>query len=175
MELRSLLDLEVLEEFKLHAARYNNIDQPLDIFIKDKHEWFKWNSWQSGKDDFNRKYILSMIRFYPEENTWLFGGIFKVIQRSQEKNAHSYTIELQEIGVNLIGRLKILGVLPRGRAFKLENVYTDLKIIELLKKPYAGEIFKGYENISLEFTMLETIFKNEPVDWKTALQSIKCI
>lgn len=173
MDLKTLLSLENLGHFKFHAARYNQYDEPLDVFLRDRSEWDAWNSWQGNKNEFNRDYVLSFIKFYPEDDTWLFGGIYKVLARGHEKNAHSYEIELSDQGRDLIGRLKIKASISRGRAFNLETLHDRLQVSEILKEPYSGETFCGYENVSLDFSMLEVIFRNERIDWKTALQNVK--
>ncbi len=173
MNIATILEIEHLQDYKLHAARYNGSEQPLDVFVKDRKEWDNWNSWQGTKNEFNRNYVVSFIKFYPEQETWLFGGIYKILGRRPEKNTHSYNIELTDKGKDLIGRLKITAKLSRGRAFNLETVYNRLSVCEILRESYSGEFFCGYENISQDFFMLEVIFKNERTNWKSALENIK--
>jgi len=173
VDIATLLEIENLQEYKFHAARNNNVDEPLDVFLRDRSEWDGWNRWRREKDEFNRDYVVSFIKFYPERETWLFGGIYKILGRRPEKRAHNYDIELTDKGKDLIGRLKITAALPRGRAFKLENVHDSLSVCEVLREPYSGEFFCGYENISQDFSMLEVIYKNERTNWKTALENIK--
>jgi len=174
IDIAKILGIENMHEYKFHAARWNGSDQPLDIFVKDRNEWEGWNKWQGEKNEFNRDYVASFIQFYPEHNTWLFGGIFKVLERG-DKNAHSYKVKLTEQGKDLIGRLKITASLGRGRAFRLESLYEDLSVCEVLREPYSGESFCGYENVSQDFHMLEAIYKNARTDWKTALENVKGI
>lgn len=162
------------EEFKFHAARWNGECQPLDVYVKDKNEWRSWNTWRNVKDEFSRKYIFSLIDFYPENNIWLFGGIYEVVKRNNTSNSHSYEIkELTEYS-DYVGRLKVYLKKPsRGRAFYLEQHLDNMKVSEILKKPYSDDIFPGYENINHDFDKLIPIFKNENNDWKTALTNIK--
>ncbi|AUD02173.1 GIY-YIG nuclease family protein [Spirosoma pollinicola] len=175
MELSSILHLSDFSKYKLHAARKSGTVEPLIAFLRDRSEWHQWNSWQRNKNEFNRDRILSLIDFYPEHGEWLFGGIYEVQERGPEKNAHSYVVKLLDHGQDLIGRLKLTGSLPRGRAFKLETFYDNFKISELLRTPYAGKVFDGYEKVSLDLSMLEIIYKNNRTDWKTALESVKGI
>lgn len=169
-----ILKLKNISEYKFHAARWNNSEQPLDVFVRSKKEWFGWNTWRNNKDEFSRNYIFSLIDFYPEENTWLFGGIYKILERNNISKAHSYKIlELEEYS-QYVGRLKINLEKPsRGRAFYLENYYDQMIVSEILKESYSGEIFPGFDNISHDFTTLENIFNNEKIDWKSALENIK--
>ncbi|CAO4137256.1 hypothetical protein OFEAOIEE_LOCUS5026 [Methylorubrum extorquens] len=46
-------------------------------------------------------------------------------------------------------------------------------ITEVLKEPYSGDPFVGFDNVSLDFNMLETVIRSERLYWKTALQNIK--
>ena len=172
MNLSKILELENLNDYKIHAATYNGETEPLDAFARDIEEWHDWNRWRKNKHDFNKKYIISFMKFYPEYDTWLFGGIYKVLGKGA-KNDHSYKIELMDEGKELIGRLKISANFPRNRALLLKNFYDELSVSEILKEPYSGEVFCGYENISHDFKTLQIIYNKELPDWKTALQNIK--
>jgi hypothetical protein len=164
-----------LDDCKVHAARTNGVEQPLDVFLRDPQEWQTWNAWRGHKDDFNRAYICSFIQFYPEENTWIFGGFFKVDGRRSEPNSLGYDISPIEEGIKLIGRLKMVGKVPRGRSFLPDTFFPLVEFSEILKRPYGGEVFRGFENCSLEFRMLEILVKNSRADWKTALENINGI
>lgn len=48
-------------------------------------------------------------------------------------------------------------------------------VSEILKEPYNGEIFPGYENISVDFHVLQPVFIREKLDWKLALENVKGI
>lgn len=169
-----LIDINNPGEFKFHAARWNGESRPLDVYVRDKKEWFGWNTWRNDKDEFSRRYIFSLIDFYPENNTWLFGGIYEVVKRNNVPQSHSYEIkELTDYSA-YVGRLKIKLEKPsRGRAFYLEHHFDNMMVSEILKQPYSGEIFPGYENINHDFDLLIPIFKNENKDWKAALSNIK--
>lgn len=174
IQLSKILEIEQPDEYKVHLACWNGEDQPLDVFVRDKSEWDGWNSWRSGKNEFNRRYILSLIDFYPEPGVWLFGGIYEVIERKDQNYSHSYTVKKVNLGSELIGRIKIKFDRPgRIRSIKLERYFNQMEISEILKEPYSGEQFPGYDNISFDFTSLEAIFKTHRLDWKTALENIK--
>ena len=169
-----IINIDDPKKFKFHAARWNGENQPLDVYVKDKKKWFMWNTWRNAKDEFSRKYIFSLIDFYPENNIWLFGGIYEVINRIDIPKSHSYEIkELSEYS-DYVGRLKIKLEKPsRGRAFYLEHHINKMSVSEILKQPYSGEIFPGYENINHDFDILSLIFENENPDWKAALKNVK--
>ena len=53
-----IIDIDNPSKFKFHAARWNGENQPLDVYVRDKEEWFRWNTWRSLRDDFNEDYIF---------------------------------------------------------------------------------------------------------------------
>jgi len=174
IKLSAFIPIDNLSDYKLHLACWNGDEQPLDVFVRSRDDWKGWNSWRGNRDDFTRQYILSFINFYHEENLWLFGGVFEVLERNKERNK----VRLLEQHQELIGRLLVSFDRPqgwRGRAFNLENAYHNLIVSELLKDTYSGETFCGYENINHDFHRLEMIFKNNKQDWRAALENIKGI
>jgi hypothetical protein len=172
--LSAILPLANPDQFKMHLAVWNGHTQPLDAFVRGGTEWEGWNSWKSGRDEFNRPYILALMDFHPEPDVWLFGGIYEVLNRGQETKSHSYTVRLAPLGGELIGRLKLRLKRPgRSRSFKLENYYASIEVSEVLRAPYTGEAFPGYENICHDFRSLETIFTTCRPDWNAALKNVK--
>ena len=64
-----LIDIWPIREpalYKLHFARYNGSEQPLDVFVRSREEWQGWQEWRPDRDEFNRRYIFSVIDFYRE-------------------------------------------------------------------------------------------------------------
>lgn len=178
--LSSLLRIPETElgKFKLHLACWNGAEQPLNVYLRGRNDWVDWNQWRGGDNDFNREYIFTLIRFFHEPNKWLFGGIFEVTERYDDwdKTEVGYKVVLTEMHKDLVGRLivdfeRIQGM--RGRAFRLENFYKEFFVSEILKRPYDGIEFPGYENINIDFPELEAIFKHQKNDWKAALQNVK--
>jgi hypothetical protein len=47
--------------------------------------------------------IFSVIQFYHEPDIWLFGGVFRVLQRYDDR----YEVELADEGTGFVGRLKL--------------------------------------------------------------------
>lgn len=170
IKLSNILALGDLSKYKAHLAVWNGQNQPLDVFARDRDEWHSWNRYKGEKNDFNRPYIFSLMKVYTEQDSWLFGGIFEVLAVKDG----AYSIKLQELASEFIGRLKIRFALPsRNIRLKLENVFSEFGVIEILKESYSGKTFGGYEDIDLTFEQLEVIYKNEKADWRGALQNIK--
>jgi len=174
IELIDVLNIKDETAYKVHLANWNGDNQPLDVFVRSRDEWQLWNSWRSSKDEFNRKFIFSLIDFYPEPDTWLFGGVFRVIERGGKNHAHSYKVELTNQFSPMIGRLKLKWKRTgRAKSRIFENYIEKFEVSEILKEPYSGERFCGYENINHDFDRLQAIFASNKPDWKAALENVK--
>jgi len=180
VQLKDILRLpdEDLMQYKLHLACWNGAVHPLNEYLRGWEHWLGWNEWRGNKNDFNRPFIFSLIQFYHEPNKWLFGGIFKVVQRLSDwqETEVGYQLELVPLHQELIGRLVIdfyryQGM--RGRAFLLEGYYKYFAVSEILKAQFDGVSFPGYENICVNFPEMEMVFKYQKNDWKGALENIK--
>ncbi len=171
--LRDVLAIEHPDQYKLHlACRNEEGTRPLDRYVIGRDEWVGWNKWRGNRDDWTRPYIFSLIEFYPQSDRWLFGGVFKVLERRED----GYEVESVPSFDKFEGRL-LLGFKRyqgmRGRAFYFENYIDQFEVAELLPAPYSGEAFCGYGNIEHEFSTLEPIFRRERPDWKAALANVK--
>lgn len=119
---------------------------------------------------FNRPFIFSLIQFYHEPDVWLFGGVFRVVQR----HADRYEVALTKDGQGFLGRLKLRSPYrERATRVKLENHYANLEVAEILRERYSGRPFPGFEDIDLSFEELEALVRNSRPDWRAALGSVK--
>jgi hypothetical protein len=160
------------DQYKLHFARWNGESQPLEVWSRDKLEWQGWQEYRPVRDDFNRPLIFSLIQFYHEPDIWLFGGVFRVLQRHNDR----YEVELTKEGEGFLGRLKLRSTYrERSPRVKFENHYPDLEVQEILREPYSGRSFPGFEDIDISFEELETLVQNSRPDWKAALSNVKGI
>ena len=178
--LTRLLEIDQETDFKIHAACYNQEDQPLDVFLRDREEWNDWTAWFSGTHYFNRPYVISLMDFYPERDVWLFGGIFKVLNHHTKPAAalagtHAYQVELSDKGADFIGRLKIrsAALKVRNKRVRAESFLPKMELQEILRQPYTGPGFAGYDHASLSWADLVLIVSNDRQDWKTALMHMK--
>ena len=176
IELRLLFHDVIPTEYKVHFARKSgNGTEPLDDYIADFENWKWWNRYSKKRDDFNRKYIFSLISFYPERDTWLFGGIWRVVEKNFDKVPFPYEIELVDDYSEYIGRLKIkYPYKDRTTRCRLENHFDKMIIKGLLDEPFSTISFPGYKNVDVPFSTLESIMKKDAPAWKNAL-SIKGI
>lgn len=173
-----VLHLEEHNKYKLHLGCWNGEYQPLDEYVKSEENWKHWNEWRNPKtweNTWTREYIFSLIQFKPKKDTWLFGGIFKVIDRPKDA---PYVIEEVETYKKFDGRL-LLNLDPsrehRGRGFYLENFIDDFTVNQIFEEKYTGEVFPGFDNINHDFSKLESIFRIDKSDWKTALKNVSGI
>lgn len=168
-----IINLNNLKAYKNPFAVSDGRDEPLDVFVRDREEWKGWNSSPKGADDFSRRYIFSLIRYYHHADKWLFGGIFEVIERRPK----SYKVALVDDSKEYIGRLLIHYRDPgyRGRAFYLEKHFAKLEVSQIFEETYGGEAFCGYGNISHKFSNLESIFKRNQEDSKSPLENVRGI
>lgn len=168
-----ILRIEEPTQYKLHlACRNEQYENPLDIYVASHLDWVAWNEWKGNKDDWTREYIFSLMEFYPRKDSWLFGGIFRVLDRAGDKYNLDKVADFEKFTGRLIVSFhRYQGM--RGRAYYLENYLDQFEVMEILPQPYSGEAFCGHENIDHDFNVLEAIFKTERGDWKSALSNIK--
>lgn len=168
-------------DYKIHFARRgSNGVEPLDEYMADtKHLefWKEWNTYSTGKNHYNRPYIFSLINDYHEEDTWLFGGVWEVVDTDMRSKSHPYIIEPVSRFAPFIGRLTIKYTYKdRATRVKMEKHFDAMVVKEILENPYI-EHFPGYKNINLPFKSLRTIMKDSykgNKEWRDAL-SIKGI
>ena len=170
--LSEIWPIDELTDYKVHFARWNDVKQPLEVFVRDKNEWQGWQEYRPGRNDFNRPFIFSLMQFYHETDAWLFGGVYRVLARHED----GYEVELTDQGAGFVGRLKLFSPY-RGRTTRtnFENHFANFEVLELLREPYTGRQFPGFEDIDLSFEELETLVRNDRPDWKAALENVKGI
>ena len=172
--LREIWPIRNPEDYKVHLGRRAGGIEPLDEWVRNRSNWCEWQKTRpNGGDVFSRDYIFSLMKFYHEEDIWLFGGIFRVTDRSGER----YKVELKEDLSAFIGRLKLRSP-SRTRQIRqtrtyLENHYEEFTVSEVLLEPYSGQRFPGYEDIDISFGELEALVQNSRPDWKAPLEKVK--
>ena len=172
IRLKDIWTIEQPEKYKVHFARTNDWDHPLDVFVRDRDEWQGWQEHRPENNMFNREFIFSLMQFYHETDAWLFGGVYKVLGRFHDR----YEVKLVEDGKGFVGRLKLQSKYKSMNArVNFERHYRNFNVLEILKEPYSGMFFPGYENIDISFSELETIVTNQRDDWKSTLQSVSGI
>jgi hypothetical protein len=125
------------ENYRVHLAKTEpNGYKPIDALAKSDEEWKKWQLYRGiSKERFTQDFIFSFAQIAGDK--FLFGGIFKILDRTKEL----YEVELQENYSELIGRLVIdySGDNKRVTVFTLDYILENSKITELYPKRYTGE------------------------------------
>lgn len=173
IEVQDIISIDDPTQYKLHlACRNRDGVSPLDEYVADPKRWVGWNESRGNRNDWTRKFVFSVMEFYPRYDSWLFGGIFRVIARHDDR----YQLEELEKYKKFVGRVilsfhRYQGL--QGRAYYLDRYIQNFEVVEILPSVYRGESFPGVENICHDFHILEPIFKSERSDWKAALSNIK--
>jgi hypothetical protein len=90
------------------------------------------------------------------------------------RHPERYEVRLTEAGEGLIGRLKLRSAYrERTTRASFENHYRSFEVQEILREPYTGRRFPGYDDIDLSFEELEALVKNARPDWMVALENMK--
>ena len=170
--LRDVWGIDDPEDYKVHFARNNGDVEPLEVWARSAEEWRGWQEYRPKRNEFNRERIFALMQFYHETDVWLFGGIFRVVERRPD----AYQVELTDELAGFQGRLK-LRTSYRGRHTRprLEAQYDQFEVAEILREPYSGTPFPGLSSINVSFDELETIVKNERSEWKAALEHVSGI
>jgi len=46
-----------LTSYKVHFARWNKFEGPLEVWVRDKDEWQDWQEYRPSRDEFNRPHV----------------------------------------------------------------------------------------------------------------------
>ncbi len=131
--LPDLLPIADPTAYKLHFARHNGIEEPVDVLLRSYEKlragepWTDWHNWQVYRprnNMFNRDYVFTLAH-YERSDRWLFGGIFRIVARCPEK----YVVELTDEGKDLIGGLILRSAyIGRNVRVNFEKHYENLEI-----------------------------------------------
>lgn len=162
------------EACKVHlAVDPTQISAPMEEFLSGNFE--RWQSLQSNKS-FPRPYIVSFIHL-PDGCSWLLAGAFEVlgVKKKGLPPLERFQYRTRRIPgtVPLEGRLiadykKVRRVsYPNG-----EKVAEDLRVHEILAKPWVVEEFPGYSRVLVSLRTLTRIVKEGVASWEVALSSV---
>jgi len=165
IKLSDLIKIDQPKDYKAHFAISNKAGEgvePLDEFAESIDLWKKWQEWHPKKNSFNRKFIFSLMRYYPKSpDYWLFGGIWEVLEN---RNKKKYKVKLCDFGKEYIGRLLLKYTITRATRINLEKPYKELIVSQILNETYSGEEFPGFDSINVNFKKLKSRINKE--GWK---------
>jgi hypothetical protein len=173
------VNLPRISPYNQQSNRYD--EQPLDVFIRNKDDYKKWQEWKGNLDEngkvikqkFTRDIIISFANMYNDGNDiYLFTGIYKIINRLEDKYEVERCSDFDEYSGRLIIKHKRQGC---GISFRLETIIENIEVREILSQPMKCKVFSGLNNINLKFIDLEIIIRNNVKDWQNALSNMKGI
>jgi len=127
IKLTDFLNITSFENYKVHLACSNGEYEPLDLFYNDYESWIGWNEYFGKKNVFNRKFILTLIKDYTKSDTYLFAGIFRVVEcRYGERYVIEEVTDYDEYKGNLVITFKRY---PGLRGSSLCSHRTDMFLL----------------------------------------------
>lgn len=160
---------------KVHLARYNGEDHPLDVFIQGNFD--EWQCWQ-GNRNFRRDFVVSLIQAR-SSTRWLFAGLFRshgYEVRTTPKHHFFYNLERLPTAEEWVGRLYLISRYKKRSSYPLgETLEDDLSVAELLPERLGIGQFPGYKRVNLTKGQLEVVVRQNVESWRSALSSVKGI
>lgn len=161
---------------KVHLARWNGKDNPLDQYIESKFD--EWQSYQTRKN-FERKFVISLIQA-GRSGRWLFAGLYISDGcNSYEKNGktkYKYNLVKVSSTSEYEGRLYVYSAYKARNSYpEAKTLSEDLAIHEITPQKIGFNKFQSYKTINLTRNELGKIIENDLSSWKFALKSVKGI
>lgn len=163
------------ESTKVHLARYNGIEKPLDVFIQGNFD--EWQCWQ-GRRNFQRNFVVSLIQA-GSPTSWLFAGLFRVdgYEKRDLPTPH-YFYDLYRIPETeeWVGRMYLTSQYKDRNSYPNgETLSKDLVVSEVLATRLSIGQFPGFKNINLTKGQLDVVMRENIDSWRSALSSVKGI
>jgi len=162
------------KETKIHLARFNGSERPIDVFIAGRFD--SWQSWQSRKN-FSRQFVLSLID--AGAGRWLYVGLFRSLGCDDNvvpTPHYSYNLERVKSADEFSGRLLVTSAYRERNSYLLgETLADDLSIAELLPQPISFGRFPEFKAVNLRKAELDIVVTQNIESWRTALSSVKGI
>lgn len=163
------------EKAKVHLARYNGNERPLDVFLEGQFD--EWQRWQT-KRNFQREFVVSLVNAGAPTH-WLYAGLFRSIDYVEEndhRRHYYYTLDRLASSEEWAGRLYLSSVYTaRGSYPRGETLADDLTIAELLPERLSISDFPGFKAVNLTKVQLDIVVRNNTPAWRSALSSVKGI
>lgn len=158
---------------KVHLARYNGNERPLDVFLEGKFDW--WQRWQT-KRNFQREFVVSLVNT-GSPTRWLYAGLFRSLDYVEEaapKPHYLYTLERVPACEAWVGRLYLGSVYTERHSYpRGETLADDLTVVELLPERLSIAAFPGFKAVNLTKAQLDIVVRNQSAAWSAALSSVK--
>lgn len=160
---------------KVHLARYNGNEQPLDVFLEGRFD--EWQRWQS-KRNFQREFVVSLVQA-GSPTRWLFVGLFRLIDYVEEADPtphYFYNLARVTAVEEWVGRLYLTSTYKERNSYPTgETLADDLTVAELLPERLSIGRFPGFKAVNLTKSHLDRVVQQNIESWRSALSSVKGI
>ena len=160
---------------KVHLARYNQIDQPIDVYKRG--EFDEWQRWQNGHN-FNCPMIVSLIQV-GSSTRWMFAGLFKpvghIIKKGEQRDHYYYDLERLPSTLDIEGRLFCTSAYTKRNSYVHCKTVADMTVVEILSERISVGTFPGYKRVDISKDELDLLVRTGTESWRTALSSVKGI
>ncbi|WP_043223648.1 GIY-YIG nuclease family protein [Bordetella hinzii] len=160
---------------KIHFARYNQHEHPLDVFIEGQFDG--WQSWQ-GSRNFKREFVLSFVQA-GTTTSWLFVGLFRVkgcVLKKEPEQHFMYDLERVQSCEEFVGRLYATSPYTQRNSYLLgETLAPGLVVSHILPRRLSIADFPGYKLVDVPKGQLDIIVRDSIPTWRTALSNVKGI
>lgn len=121
-----------IADYKLHFARWNGQEQPVDAMARSFEAWESWQAWHPENNMFNRKHIFSLAHIPDSDAEWMFGGIWDVLGTESRDGRLFYRVALAPDLRAVVGRLVLhCPYSSRATRVNLEGQIDAMTVCEL--------------------------------------------
>lgn len=163
------------ENCKIHFARFNQHEHPLDVFIEGNFD--EWQAWQAGRN-FKRELVLSFVQA-GATTSWLFVGLFQVkgcVSKDEPQSHYIYDLERVPSCEEFVGRLYATSPYTKRNCYLLgETLAPGLVVSQILPRRLSIADFPGYKLVDVSKGQLDVIVRDNIPTWRTALSNVKGI
>ena len=167
-----ILDPELkIEECKVHLASSNGTEDPLDVYHAGGFD--DWQARQTKKN-FERDFVISLIAL-PQPDRWLLAGVYDAQDCGPGDGLapYRYTLRPRAQTDELNGRLVVDYNRDARNSYRdAENCAVSMRVAEIRAEQLNIAEFLGYTQTMLTQQHLDTIVKQQPTTWKSALASV---
>jgi hypothetical protein len=160
---------------KVHLARYNQIDHPIEVYRRG--EFDEWQRWQNGHN-FNCALVVSLIQV-GSSTRWMFAGLFRPTghksERGPKRDQYYYDLERLPNTADMEGRLFCTSAYTHRNSYVHCSTVHDMVVVELLAERISVGTFPGYKRVDLSKDDLDLLVRTGTESWRTALSSVKGI
>ena len=160
---------------KVHLARWNQIDKPIDVYRRG--EFDEWQRWQNGHN-FNCPMIVSLIQD-GSATRWMFAGLFvpvgHTVEAGPKRDQFYYDLERVDSTSDMEGRMFCTSSYTARNSYVYCSTVGDMKVVEILREKLSVGQFPGYKLVNLSKDDLDLLVRNAPESWRTALSCVKGI